>query len=173
MAWQTPKPTCCCLLSGIECPRSSRNMPGGVQVAEPFSDEAMQFTKELVLQREVSWSSRASWIHVLIAQKSRISGHPNFLFSHSPSMFTFPCLSLLISEEARHYSGSKTHFQQAACFVSLWLPHCERYKSFKQFFLLCADIPPIIPRSDLLCRISTQLSRFENLIIQETLFPGI
>lgn len=29
-------------------------MPGGMQVAEPFSDEAMLFTKELVLQREVS-----------------------------------------------------------------------------------------------------------------------
>uniref|UniRef100_A0A671Z425 Staphylococcal nuclease domain-containing protein n=1 Tax=Sparus aurata TaxID=8175 RepID=A0A671Z425_SPAAU len=51
-----PKETCLItfLLAGIECPRSSRNMPGGMQVAEPFSDEAMLFTKELVLQREVS-----------------------------------------------------------------------------------------------------------------------
>ncbi|KAF7667487.1 hypothetical protein LDENG_00060840 [Lucifuga dentata] len=49
-----PKETCLItfLLAGIECPRSSRNMPGGMQVAEPFSDEAMLFTKELVLQRE-------------------------------------------------------------------------------------------------------------------------
>uniref|UniRef100_A0A665VGL6 TNase-like domain-containing protein n=1 Tax=Echeneis naucrates TaxID=173247 RepID=A0A665VGL6_ECHNA len=51
-----PKETCLItfLLAGIECPRSSRNLPGGMQVAEPFSDEAMLFTKELVLQREVS-----------------------------------------------------------------------------------------------------------------------
>ncbi|KAL2102158.1 hypothetical protein ACEWY4_001326 [Coilia grayii] len=50
-----PKETCLItfLLAGIECPRGSRNIPGGIQVAEPFSDEAMRFTKELVLQREV------------------------------------------------------------------------------------------------------------------------
>ncbi|CAB1459260.1 unnamed protein product [Pleuronectes platessa] len=55
-----PKETCLItfLLAGIECPRSSRNTPGGVQVAEPFSEEAMLFTKELVLQRE-SFPSRA------------------------------------------------------------------------------------------------------------------
>uniref|UniRef100_A0A4W5MCV1 Staphylococcal nuclease and tudor domain containing 1 n=1 Tax=Hucho hucho TaxID=62062 RepID=A0A4W5MCV1_9TELE len=51
-----PKETCLItfLLAGIECPRGSRNMPGGMQVAEPFSDEAMAFTKELVLQRELN-----------------------------------------------------------------------------------------------------------------------
>lgn len=56
-----PEPLCrlvdSCALSppppGIECPRSSRNTPGGMQVAEPFSEEAMMLTKELVLQREV------------------------------------------------------------------------------------------------------------------------
>lgn len=49
--------SCACVCpAGIECPRSSRNTPTGVQVAEPFSDEAMLFTKELVLQREVSSS---------------------------------------------------------------------------------------------------------------------
>uniref|UniRef100_A0A669BL58 Staphylococcal nuclease domain-containing protein 1 n=1 Tax=Oreochromis niloticus TaxID=8128 RepID=A0A669BL58_ORENI len=53
-----PKETCLItfLLAGIECPRSSRNTPGGMQVAEPFSDEAMLFTKELVLQREI-WAN--------------------------------------------------------------------------------------------------------------------
>ncbi|KAK1789576.1 hypothetical protein P4O66_015478 [Electrophorus voltai] len=47
-----PKETCLItfLLAGIECPRGSRNIPGGI--AEPFSEEAMLFTKELVLQRE-------------------------------------------------------------------------------------------------------------------------
>uniref|UniRef100_A0A671LF76 Staphylococcal nuclease domain-containing protein 1 n=1 Tax=Sinocyclocheilus anshuiensis TaxID=1608454 RepID=A0A671LF76_9TELE len=50
-----PKETCLItfLLAGIECPRGSRNMPGGMQVAEPYSEEATIFTKELVLQREV------------------------------------------------------------------------------------------------------------------------
>ncbi|KAK5876488.1 hypothetical protein CesoFtcFv8_025837 [Champsocephalus esox] len=58
-----PKETCLItfLLAGIECPRSSRNMPGGTQVAEPFSEEAMLFTKELVLQREVSRLSGTFW----------------------------------------------------------------------------------------------------------------
>uniref|UniRef100_A0A8C7Z915 Staphylococcal nuclease and tudor domain containing 1 n=1 Tax=Oryzias sinensis TaxID=183150 RepID=A0A8C7Z915_9TELE len=56
-----PKETCLItfLLAGIECPRSARNMPGGMQVAEPFSDQAMLFTKELVLQREVSGDGRS------------------------------------------------------------------------------------------------------------------
>ncbi|XP_077400198.1 staphylococcal nuclease domain-containing protein 1 isoform X2 [Vanacampus margaritifer] len=51
-----PKETCLItfLLAGIECPRSSRNTPGGMQAAEPFSDEAMLFTKELVMQREMT-----------------------------------------------------------------------------------------------------------------------
>ncbi|XP_014191613.1 staphylococcal nuclease domain-containing protein 1 [Haplochromis burtoni] len=69
-----PKETCLItfLLAGIECPRSSRNTPGGVQVAEPFSDEAMLFTKELVLQREVEVEVESmdkagnfiGWLHI-------------------------------------------------------------------------------------------------------------
>ncbi|MBN3272474.1 SND1 protein, partial [Polyodon spathula] len=54
-----PKETCLItfLLAGIECPRGSRNTAGGIQDAEPFSDEACLFTKELVLQREVGHTS--------------------------------------------------------------------------------------------------------------------
>lgn len=50
-----PKETCLItfLLAGIECPRGARNIPSGPQEGEPFSEEAMLFTKELVLQREV------------------------------------------------------------------------------------------------------------------------
>lgn len=69
-----PKETCLItfLLAGIECPRGSRNMPGGMQVAEPFSDEAMAFTKELVLQREVEVEVESmdkagnfiGWLHI-------------------------------------------------------------------------------------------------------------
>uniref|UniRef100_A0AAQ5XTJ5 Staphylococcal nuclease domain-containing protein n=1 Tax=Amphiprion ocellaris TaxID=80972 RepID=A0AAQ5XTJ5_AMPOC len=69
-----PKETCLItfLLAGIECPRSSRNLPGGMQVAEPFSDEAMLFTKELVLQREVEVEVESmdkagnfiGWLHI-------------------------------------------------------------------------------------------------------------
>uniref|UniRef100_A0A8C9SWA2 Staphylococcal nuclease domain-containing protein n=1 Tax=Scleropages formosus TaxID=113540 RepID=A0A8C9SWA2_SCLFO len=69
-----PKETCLItfLLAGIECPRGSRNMPGGLQEAEPFSDEATLFTKELVLQREVEVEVEGmdkagnfiGWLHV-------------------------------------------------------------------------------------------------------------
>ncbi|MGH0132058.1 UNVERIFIED_CONTAM: hypothetical protein FKN15_048480 [Acipenser sinensis] len=41
-----------CTSFRIDCPRGSRNTAGGIQDAEPFSDEACLFTKELVLQRE-------------------------------------------------------------------------------------------------------------------------
>uniref|UniRef100_A0AAY5EUX8 Staphylococcal nuclease domain-containing protein n=1 Tax=Electrophorus electricus TaxID=8005 RepID=A0AAY5EUX8_ELEEL len=67
-----PKETCLItfLLAGIECPRGSRNIPGGI--AEPFSEEAMLFTKELVLQREVEVEVESmdkagnfiGWLHI-------------------------------------------------------------------------------------------------------------
>uniref|UniRef100_A0A8C6U448 Staphylococcal nuclease domain-containing protein n=1 Tax=Neogobius melanostomus TaxID=47308 RepID=A0A8C6U448_9GOBI len=69
-----PKETCLItfLLAGIECPRSSRATPGGMQLAEPFSEEAMLFTKELVLQREVEVEVESmdkagnfiGWLHI-------------------------------------------------------------------------------------------------------------
>ncbi|XP_057179611.1 staphylococcal nuclease domain-containing protein 1 [Triplophysa rosa] len=69
-----PKETCLItfLLAGIECPRGSRNMPGGMQVAEPYSEEATLFTKELVLQREVEVEVESmdkagnfiGWLHI-------------------------------------------------------------------------------------------------------------
>ncbi|KAM5173085.1 staphylococcal nuclease domain-containing protein 1 [Mantella aurantiaca] len=69
-----PKETCLItfLLAGIECPRGARNAPGGVQEGEPFSEEAMMYTKELVLQREVEVEVEAmdkagnfiGWLHV-------------------------------------------------------------------------------------------------------------
>ncbi|KAK3517979.1 hypothetical protein QTP70_029100 [Hemibagrus guttatus] len=60
-----PKETCLItfLLAGIECPRGSRNMPGGTP--EPFSEEATLFTKELVLQREVSCGQKVlGYLHL-------------------------------------------------------------------------------------------------------------
>lgn len=51
-----PRETCVItfLLSGIQCPRASRTMPGGVAMEEePFGNEAMTFVKEMSLQREV------------------------------------------------------------------------------------------------------------------------
>uniref|UniRef100_A0A8C2AK68 Staphylococcal nuclease domain-containing protein n=1 Tax=Cyprinus carpio TaxID=7962 RepID=A0A8C2AK68_CYPCA len=59
-------------LKSIECPRGSRNMPGGMQVAEPYSEEATFFTKELVLQREVEVEVESmdkagnfiGWLHI-------------------------------------------------------------------------------------------------------------
>ena len=53
-----PRETCLItfLLAGITCPRASRVAPGGVGGiidGEPFGAEALQFTKSLVLQKEV------------------------------------------------------------------------------------------------------------------------
>jgi len=51
-----PKETCLItfLISGINCPRGARTLPGGQSFpAEPCGEEAHQFTKELCLQREV------------------------------------------------------------------------------------------------------------------------
>jgi len=42
------------LLSGIQCPRGERMMPGGIPVpAEPFGNEAHAFVKDMIMQREV------------------------------------------------------------------------------------------------------------------------
>lgn len=44
----------CLCYSGIDCPRASRPGPGGVTMpAEPFGEEALVYTKETCLQREV------------------------------------------------------------------------------------------------------------------------
>jgi staphylococcal nuclease domain-containing protein 1 len=51
-----PRETCTItfLLSGIQCPRASRTMPGGIHSdGEPFGDEALTYVKEMVMQREV------------------------------------------------------------------------------------------------------------------------
>ncbi|XP_052242771.1 staphylococcal nuclease domain-containing protein 1-like [Dreissena polymorpha] len=51
-----PKETCLItfLISGIECPRGARPGPAGSTVpGEPFGEEAMMFTKEMCMQREV------------------------------------------------------------------------------------------------------------------------
>ncbi|XP_077999812.1 staphylococcal nuclease domain-containing protein 1-like [Glandiceps talaboti] len=50
-----PKETCLItfLLAGITCPRMARTGPGGPASSEPYSEEALQYTKELCLQREV------------------------------------------------------------------------------------------------------------------------
>ncbi|XP_056013676.1 staphylococcal nuclease domain-containing protein 1-like isoform X1 [Ostrea edulis] len=51
-----PRETCLMtfLISGIECPRGARPLPGGqMTTSEPYGDEALQFTKEMCLQREV------------------------------------------------------------------------------------------------------------------------
>ncbi|XP_066490131.1 staphylococcal nuclease domain-containing protein 1 isoform X2 [Tiliqua scincoides] len=69
-----PKETCLItfLLAGIECPRGARSLPGLIQEGEPFSKEAMLFSKELVLQREVEVEVESmdkagnfiGWLHI-------------------------------------------------------------------------------------------------------------
>ncbi|CAL1537379.1 unnamed protein product [Lymnaea stagnalis] len=51
-----PKETCLItlLISGIECPKGARTLPNNQSFpAEPFGEEALLFTKEMCLQREV------------------------------------------------------------------------------------------------------------------------
>ncbi|XP_022908359.1 staphylococcal nuclease domain-containing protein 1 [Onthophagus taurus] len=52
-----PKETCLCtfLLGGISCPRGARPAVGGIpaSASEPFGDEALAFTKDRCMQREV------------------------------------------------------------------------------------------------------------------------
>ena len=45
----------CCthVLAGVSCPRAPRIADGPGMAAEPFGEEALLFTKELILQREV------------------------------------------------------------------------------------------------------------------------
>ena len=43
-----------CIL-GIECPRGSRPGPGGIPIpAEPYGEAAFNYTKDLIIQREVN-----------------------------------------------------------------------------------------------------------------------
>lgn len=50
-----PKDTCLItfLLAGVSCPRAPRIADGPGMAAEPFGEEALLFTKELILQKEV------------------------------------------------------------------------------------------------------------------------
>lgn len=41
------------LLAGIDCPRGARNGPQGVMAGDPFSEEALAFTKEYCMHRDV------------------------------------------------------------------------------------------------------------------------
>ena len=43
-----------CYVAGIECPRGKRQLPNGQVIeADPYGEEALLFTKEMCLQREV------------------------------------------------------------------------------------------------------------------------
>lgn len=43
------------LLAGIDCPRGKRQLPNGQSIeSDPYGEEALMFTKEMCLQREVS-----------------------------------------------------------------------------------------------------------------------
>ena len=53
--------TCC---KGIDCPRAGRSGPGigGTQPADEYGEEALTFTRDLVLQREVWLSSFCAYL---------------------------------------------------------------------------------------------------------------
>lgn len=94
-------------------------MPGGMQVAEPYSDEAMLFTKELVLQREVRppviyslflslWSSQAvsrlpiSIVDLTVPVMFGLAGH--FVTTFCP-FSSWPVSLLLSSLEVLKHVG--------------------------------------------------------------------
>ena len=54
-------------LTGVTCPRAPLTNPKAGQVfeAEKYGQEALQFTKELVLQREVITTLSFSFYHIL------------------------------------------------------------------------------------------------------------
>lgn len=57
----------CWPVVGIECPRGARPLPGGqMSQSEPYGDEALQFTKEMCLQREVTLHTIRRIKHVLV-----------------------------------------------------------------------------------------------------------
>ncbi|KAL2777637.1 staphylococcal nuclease domain-containing protein 1 [Daubentonia madagascariensis] len=143
-----PKETCLItfLLAGIECPRGARNLPGLVQEGEPFSEEAMLFTKELVLQREVEVEVESmdkagnfiGWLHIDGANLSVL------LVEHALSKVHFTAerssyyKSLLSAEEAAKQKKEKVwaHYEeQPAEEVTPVLEEKERSASYKPVFV--------------------------------------
>ncbi|XP_061270600.1 staphylococcal nuclease domain-containing protein 1 [Bos javanicus] len=143
-----PKETCLItfLLAGIECPRGARNLPGLVQEGEPFSEEAMLFTKELVLQREVEVEVESmdkagnfiGWLHIDGANLSVL------LVEHALSKVHFTAersayyKSLLSAEEAAKQKKEKVwaHYEEQP--VEELMPvleEKERSASYKPVFV--------------------------------------
>ncbi|XP_053409481.1 staphylococcal nuclease domain-containing protein 1 [Nycticebus coucang] len=143
-----PKETCLItfLLAGIECPRGARNLPGLVQEGEPFSEEAMLFTKELVLQREVEVEVESmdkagnfiGWLHIDGTNLSVL------LVEHALSKVHFTAerssyyKSLLSAEETAKQKKEKVwaHYEeQPVEEVTPVLEEKERSASYKPVFV--------------------------------------
>lgn len=102
-----PKDSCLVtfLLGGISCPRSSRPAFGGApaQDGEPFGDEALNFVKERILQRDVS-------IHIDTTDKQATSVI-GWLWTDNNTN-----LSVALVEEGLasvHFSAEKTEYYRA------------------------------------------------------------
>jgi len=112
-----PRETCLItfLLAGIDCPRGSRPVPGGgTTPADPFGEEALLFTKEHVLQREVeveveSMDKGGNFIGWMFAEGLNMSvglveeGYAKIHFSAERSNF----YKILSSAEAKAKGESK------------------------------------------------------------------
>lgn len=93
------------LLAGISCPRSSRPAVGGApaQDGEPFGDEALNFVRERILQRDVS-------VHIDTTDKAATSVI-GWLWTDANVN-----LSVLLVEEGLasvHFSAEKTEYYRA------------------------------------------------------------
>lgn len=93
------------LLAGISCPRSSRPAIGGApaQEGEPFGDEALNYVKERILQRDVS-------VHIDTTDKQATSVIGWLWTDQNVN------LSVALVEEGLasvHFSAEKTEFYRA------------------------------------------------------------
>ncbi|XP_031619564.1 staphylococcal nuclease domain-containing protein 1 [Contarinia nasturtii] len=102
-----PKDSCLVtfLLAGISCPRSSRPSVGGApaQEGEPFGDEALNFVREKILQRDVN-------VHIDTTDKAATSVI-GWLWTDANVN-----LSVLLVEEGLatvHFSAEKTEYYRA------------------------------------------------------------
>lgn len=91
-------------LIGITCPRGSRPLPGGnISPAEPYGEDALAFTKEMCLQREVE---------VQVEAMDKGGNFIGWLFVENVN------LSMSLVEEGLskvHFTAERSNYYKALC----------------------------------------------------------